>query len=543
MGIRFTAPIAILASYALWAAPKLALACGCVAPPTAAEPVVQAGERIVFAHEDGKVTAHIQLQYEGLASEFAWLLPLPSLPEFKLSSEQLFDELEEQTAPRFVVPRLPGSDCSSDIQLGCSKNLARERREEMEFPPTVAVEESNEGPYDYAILRADDKEPMLEWLRENGYFVPAATESQMDPYIRPGAYFLALKLRSGQAVGEIQPVMVQYESDLPMVPIILTSVAATPDMGILVWVLGDARAIPLNYQHVQINEEHLDWTRRGVNYAQVVARAIDEADEHHAFVTEFAGPTDTFRDRFGDEERYGSKESLYSIEDPVRWVRELRSRGVYQPGLLPIFRRAFPVPDDYPRKAGVPVLFYAYLETSLKDYPPESFDVVALTDEVWARVVEPALEAKKMFENNSVVTRMFTVLSPEEMTEDPVFSYNPDLPMIAEQRFFAAITDHCKGDNRLEVQLRDGRVYLYEDEAALSALVSGGFETPSAIRVERLRLEGAPEVVVDNTALLEGSDDLSEGGCVGTRRARPGRFGPIILFGLILGIRMVRRRR
>lgn len=75
----------------------------------------------------------------------------------------------------------------------------------------------------------------------------------------------------------------------------------------------------------------------------------------------------------------------------------------------------------------------------------------------------------------------------------------------------------------VEVRLRDGRVYLYEDAAALSALVSGGFEAPSA--------------------MLEGSDELSEGGCVGTRRARRGRFGPIVLFGLILGIRMVRRRR
>ncbi len=57
--------------------PNAAEACGCFAPPSPAEPVVQAGERIVFSHKDGKVTAHIQIQYQGDADEFAWLVPMP----------------------------------------------------------------------------------------------------------------------------------------------------------------------------------------------------------------------------------------------------------------------------------------------------------------------------------------------------------------------------------------------------------------------------------------------------------------------------------
>ena len=44
-----------------------------------------------------------------------------------------------------------------------------------------------------------------------------------------GAYFLALKLQSGKAVGDIQPLVVEYESDKPMIPIELTGVAADPD--------------------------------------------------------------------------------------------------------------------------------------------------------------------------------------------------------------------------------------------------------------------------------------------------------------------------
>ncbi len=53
-------------------------ACGCFTPPDPSVPVVQAGERILFAQDSGKVIAHIHIQYAGEAAEFGWILPLPS---------------------------------------------------------------------------------------------------------------------------------------------------------------------------------------------------------------------------------------------------------------------------------------------------------------------------------------------------------------------------------------------------------------------------------------------------------------------------------
>src|SRR5256885_1847924 len=52
-----------LAASALWALPVHdAAACGCFTPPDPSVPIVQAGERILFAMQDGVVTAHIQIQ-------------------------------------------------------------------------------------------------------------------------------------------------------------------------------------------------------------------------------------------------------------------------------------------------------------------------------------------------------------------------------------------------------------------------------------------------------------------------------------------------
>ena len=65
-----------------WAIPLAAMlwntraeACGCFTPPSTTTPVVQAGERILFAHEGNQVIAYIQIQYQGSADNFGWLVP------------------------------------------------------------------------------------------------------------------------------------------------------------------------------------------------------------------------------------------------------------------------------------------------------------------------------------------------------------------------------------------------------------------------------------------------------------------------------------
>ena len=86
--------------------PSAATACGCFAPPDPSVPIVQAGERILFAHENGQVTAYIQVQYSGKPGEFGWLLPLPAVPKTKagtdgidVSVDELFTQLLSTTQP------------------------------------------------------------------------------------------------------------------------------------------------------------------------------------------------------------------------------------------------------------------------------------------------------------------------------------------------------------------------------------------------------------------------------------------------------------
>src|SRR5688572_15948338 len=181
-------------------------ACGCFAPPDPTVPVVQSAERILFGIDDGVVTAHVQIQYSGDAAEFAWLVPLPAVPSMSLGTDELFAQLVATTQPTYRVGREYGPGCP--------------------IPPAPPPPAPGIGPYDYAVLDASSRQPMLDWLADNGFFVPAGTDDAVVPYIRDGAYFLALKLQSGQSTGDLQPVVLRYASALPMVPIVLTSVAA-----------------------------------------------------------------------------------------------------------------------------------------------------------------------------------------------------------------------------------------------------------------------------------------------------------------------------
>ncbi|HTE52820.1 MAG TPA: DUF2330 domain-containing protein [Kofleriaceae bacterium] len=561
-----------------------ARACGCFTPPDPTVPIVQAGERIAFQVDDGVVTAHIQIQYKGAAEEFGWLLPLPSVPTLEVGTDELFGQLIQQTQPRYSLVVEYEGDCafnsagSSDDGAGDSDSGDGPAPPESEDPLIV---QGSIGPYDYAVLSADSKDPMLGWLGDNGFFVPAGTDEAVDPYIRPGAYFLALKLRKGNDVGDIQPVVVKYASDLPMIPIVLTGVAADPDMPVMVWVLGEDRAIPRNYFHTEINDAEIDWFSFGANYIDVITRAVDEADEHQSFVTEYAGDSAIMLDLLDYPSRFGDLDELRSNTDAVNYVEYLSSTGYtaasFSPGsfsatftsqTLAVLARHLPVPAalaEYLTNQGLTTSDYyfgiRYYVDELSKQQPElfedldlEFDPIELTNELEERVVVPTLAAGELFRKNSYMTRLFTTMSADEMTRDPVFSFNPDLPDVSNVHQ-GRVVYHCgliseDSPNTTPATLftEDGWELAFPDGVGVNPWTSINWPLSRFIQVERE--EGASEVVVDNSDAIaqviadntepfprRGDDD----GCAAGGGS--GAAGGLAVGGLALLLGLRRRRR
>jgi Uncharacterized protein conserved in bacteria (DUF2330) len=581
--VALSAGAALIGLVLLARTPK-AEACGCFTPPDPSVPIVQAGERIAFQVKDGKVTAHIQIQYSGPAEEFGWLLPLPSIPTLEVGTDELFVQLINQTQPAYRLVAEYNGDCWFDPSRGGGGGDSAGGDGDGAGAPSEdenpLILRDTVGPYDFAVLSAESKDAMLDWLDENGFFVPAGTDEAVDPYIREGAYFLALKLLKGNDVGDIQPVVVEYASDLPMIPIVLTSVAADPDMPVMVWVLGESRAIPRNYFHTRINDAEIDWLNFGANYIEVITNAVDEADRHHSFVTEYAGTSAIMRDLLDFPGRFGDLNELRATTDAINYVEYMNYNGFpaggnappfFQPAftsqMLAILQKHLPVPalllEELIEQGGSVNDYYTgmryWLEQDRKLRPElyadldVEYDPVELTAELDERVVTPTLAAGALFRDNKYMSRLFTTLSPNEMTRDPVFSFNPELPDVSNVHqgrliyYCGRIPEDSPTATPAKIVTEDGWELILPDGTDRNPWTDVGW--PKSHYIQVVREEGPEDSVVDNTeeiaAFIRERDyripggEGSGGGC----SVAGGRSGGLLGLGVLAGLMLARRRR
>lgn len=577
------------AALASWPLPS-ASACGCFSTQTVATPVVQAGEKLVFSIENGIVTMHVQIQYSGKAADFGWILPLPAIPKdsqgrdgIELGVDELFSQLEARTQPTYTLTRTPCASARSGPSFGCgAADLAgsAELLPKQELPSSPLVKQDSIGPFRYAILKADNKTEMLNWLSMNGYVIANGSDAALAPYIRTGAYFLAVKLISGKSAGDLQPLVIRYQADLPMIPITLTQIASTPELGILVWVFGQARAIPRNYFHTVINEAQLDWQNNVRNYGSVVRRAVAEAPGKHAFITEFADSSERMQHVLAEPGRFDGLAALATQRDPVLFVTGLLPMLIPddrygRPASFSIVRRglamngqfaavvgsAIPMPAALVAEGVTPSQYYTnlrdYLGTDRSRRPSvysdieaklAAFDPVALLGEIQTRIVQPTQAAAAMIDKVSYLTRLYTVLAPEDMNLDPVFSFNATLPAYSNQH--GATLDSCdensaepilvgttpSGEKPWRLRLLDGR---RQSDGSLGPLAA-----PYSERIELLRDSGAPELQVDNHEAIAAATQatLSGEGCA-TQPGRRGSSSPLLAFSAATLCALLLRRR
>jgi hypothetical protein len=241
---------------------------------------------------------HVQVVYQGPPTEFAWIVPVSDAPELFVSNDALFNVLQGFTRPTFDL----WYEATGECQVWMWDDAVNANGLPSPPPPNeggevTVVSQQQVGPYDTVVLTANDEGALITWLQDNGYQIPDALESVLAPYVANRRHFVALRLSSGNDTGDLVPLGMRYPGTQPSIPIQLTSVAATPDMQLVTYVLGDARAVPTNYLHVELNEAAIDWFSYGTNYLDVLSRAADEAGGH-AFATEFAGSTQNLRGSF-----------------------------------------------------------------------------------------------------------------------------------------------------------------------------------------------------------------------------------------------------
>ena len=269
------------------------------------------------------------------------MIPVPGKPTIGVSSNAVFQRLDAATAPQYWVEvtvegtckqhdspdaafdatysaEAPGANAATaPVARWASAETGHAKGQPSQASVQV-IDRGSIGPYDYVNIGVD---PTLErsdegrdrLARDQRLRSARPRWRVVGRYLRDGLHLLAFKLTSDAKAGAdadaIRPVVLTYESKLPMIPI--RPRRPRRRLGIQVWVLGPSQAVPDNYRSLVINDALLDWPtgRRYVagtlpaggvgpfepdyvskpsNYDAVVSAAAREAGGQ-GFVTELGG--------------------------------------------------------------------------------------------------------------------------------------------------------------------------------------------------------------------------------------------------------------
>jgi hypothetical protein len=548
--------------------PTSALACGgffC----NQSQPVNQAAESIIFADNgDGTTTAVIQIQYQGPSKSFSWLLPISSVPkadsDIGVASNLALQRLQSATNPNYTLTTRVEGTCRQDDGPSPSRGgPTTGSGGGLNSGPVlgsdsggVTVEASGVvGAFEWAVISLDQSlaEPAdaaIEWLKLNQYDVPAGAGSLLGPYLADGMYLLALKLTKGADSGSIRPIVLTYAGTEASIPVKLTAVAANDDMGVLAWVLGSARAVPKNYLSLELNEARINWFNAAPTYNSVVIQAADDAGGQ-GFVTEFAGATSKLANvvwTTSDQQAWTAVQSqVYGSFGEL--FNRVYNQYVGWDGFWDATRAAVTLPAD---------LAFEDFKLCPNCYSTQiQFKPATYFAELERLVIAPVKLVQDLLDAHPTLTRMYTTLSAEEMTLDPIFTFNADQGEVDNQHTAERVIE-CNpkifaSEAPWRIELPQGGV-VRGNASSVGTWPTALDGLPPNARIVRTGDSGAGRVVEDNSGpiLTQLADynasvippaplgDSASGGCSLAPATTP--WG-VLLAALALGSARLRRRR
>ncbi|UGQ10228.1 DUF2330 domain-containing protein [Yinghuangia sp. ASG 101] len=224
-----------------------AYACGCGAMVPGDQATVRVGEETSAVLWDGRSEQIVmRLTVSGDAQKAAWIMPVPTRAELALGDAELFDRLDQVTAPvektrHYFWPR--DGDWPFDDDDGRRDGSASAGAPGAAAPPVNVVASGTLGPFEFAQLAATDPAALEAWLSDNGFTMPAGLADSLRPYVEQGWEYVAVRLTPAAASartgttsgsrptaaalgGELDPLHLTFDSDRLVYPMRLSQRAA-----------------------------------------------------------------------------------------------------------------------------------------------------------------------------------------------------------------------------------------------------------------------------------------------------------------------------
>ncbi|HLK39650.1 MAG TPA: DUF2330 domain-containing protein [Polyangiaceae bacterium] len=234
--------------------------------------------RMIFAVSPTQTTLYDEIEYQGSAASFAWVLPIHGPVAVGLSSDALFAALDQVTQTTIVAPTLP--PCPSPPSCDCgddgngSFDLASDAATLPNGSAVTVIDQAVVGPYDTVQLQSTDPMALENWLTANGYAIPTAVQPVIAAYVQEGFDFLALRLAPGQGVQAMRPVSVTAPGAGLSLPLRMVAAGTGATVGITLWVVSTGSYEPQNFSTFTIDPADLvwDWSKNLSNYSTLVSQ-------------------------------------------------------------------------------------------------------------------------------------------------------------------------------------------------------------------------------------------------------------------------------
>lgn len=255
---------------------------------TTANTLAQERQEVVIAiHEDDMgplVTYVIASDFSGPPQEFAWILPVGgTVVEADggavrvHESRALFDDLRWASEPIFRrFAGGAGGGWFACAPLG-APDAAGGRLVEV-------VAEGEAGGLSWVVLDAEAGEPLIDWLRSEGYAVPDEALPAVEAYTQATQIdwsFVAVRVSDAPGAVDtdlrrIPPVEFTVRAPVPRYPMVISSVSAAPESEVLIYTIGERAQLPAEQGVFTVAESELMPADNpsGTNYEDLVRNRI-----------------------------------------------------------------------------------------------------------------------------------------------------------------------------------------------------------------------------------------------------------------------------
>ncbi len=223
-----TAGVALAAGSAA-VMPASACACGGVVSGDSSARVNSESAVLGWDGRRETVLMRLGMQFEG--ADAALIVPTPTPATVTAGNAESFRELTRITAPE----RVTDYHWFGNGALGGDASAAAPGS-----GPDV-IGRVQLGPLEATTLRGGDLTGIREWLDANGYQLRPEVSATLDPYLREGWSFVAMRLTSAKSLsGALDPVRLTFDSDRLVYPMRMSAAATTPQ-SVHLYVFSDHR--------------------------------------------------------------------------------------------------------------------------------------------------------------------------------------------------------------------------------------------------------------------------------------------------------------